>query len=91
MIVTIHVNDNLIGEVSPPTVNGKSIYVDAFQGKRNSSGEFVNVHDVIDELWCEWGETVKDPDCDSDFVEWLMSEKNWKEPPTYIVSHTIVT
>lgn len=78
-----------IGTVSPPTVNGKPIYArgDSFQGQRTPDGRPVNVHDALDDLWAEWREVVPQPDCDSEFVAWLVAEKGWKEVPA-IEEHT---
>ena len=43
----------------------------------------------INELWNEWREAEPEPDCDSDFVVWLVEEKGWADAPTRD-SHTIV-
>jgi hypothetical protein len=81
-----------IGTVQPPTINGKPVYTAAseFLGKRSPEGKPVNVHDALDDLWAEWREAVPHPDCDSEFVAWLVAEKGWKEVPA-IDGHTFET
>jgi len=57
----------LIGTVVPPTVNSLPIF------RREE------IHVVLDSLWSEWREADQTADSDSQFVQWLVAEKGWKE------------
>ena len=35
--------------------------------------------EVLKELWMTWREVVEEPDCDTDFVTWLIQERGWSE------------
>jgi len=36
-------------------------------------------NESIDDLWAEWREAEPEPNCDSDFVVWLIDEKGWTD------------
>jgi hypothetical protein len=82
-----------LGMVSPPTVNGKPVYTadEEFRGKRSPVGRPASVHDALDDLWAEWRKAVEHPDADSEFIDWLVTEKGWKHAEVEVVAHVIET
>ena len=89
VVETAEYEPYLLGIVEPPTVNGKSVYYEnEFRGVRSGSGQPFNIHDALNELWNEWQKVNPHPDTDSEFIDWLVKKKGWKERP-YPILHTI--
>lgn len=80
----------LLGIVEPPTVNGKSVFYkdEHWRGIKSGAGVPFNIHDALNELWSEWRDAEIHPDTDSEFIEWLVEKKNWKQHPSPVL-HTI--
>lgn len=89
MIVTLTDEQNqYIGSIEVPTVNGKHIYVDDFQGQRGVNGQPINIHDALDDLWVEWRHEVKCTGTDIEFIDWLV-KIGWKIPRLTTIVHVV--
>jgi hypothetical protein len=82
--VTIVVGEIVLGTVEPPKVNGVPIYSEDFEGQRAVNGEWVNIHDVLGDLWYQWLKEAPHPDTDYEFIHFLAA-KGWTEVTSPVV------
>lgn len=99
MIVVLHcTNGTEVARLSPPTVNGKSIYTNSveFLGKRSEFGKAVHICDFLNDAWAEFsmcGRLPVDPFNPQpvlDFAEWLVETEGWsmtKEDSYHYIVH----
>ena len=95
MIVNLHSvthNDVChVGTVRVPEVNDKPIYTidPCFVNKRSPTGNPIHVMDALDDLYKEFSENNPEPDSDSEFADWLVSDKGWMDTEitvTYVIN-----
>ena len=80
MIVCLNVRDD---EGDEYYIGAVTVPVEPSTGK-----PLDDVHITLRELWEAWREEVPHPDCDSDFVDWLIHERQWVPVTEEVTSHT---